>query len=131
MRHRGGEVQAAARGRFRARPVRLPRAFIPTSGSQFGPTTWTFCCQSGPGKTSASGRSLGGGGYQTNRSILFWAAYALTRPHGATLGETLTMPFEHGGLNLSRTGSSLAMVVAIEVTGLRRSTPSAMVRTGS
>lgn len=51
------------------------------------------------------------------------------------LGETLTKPFEHGGLNLSRTGSSLAialaMVVAILVTGLRRSTPSAMVRTGS
>jgi uncharacterized membrane-anchored protein len=69
------------------------------------------------------------------RSILFWAAYVLTRPLGATLGDTLTKPFAQGGLNLSRIDSSLAiaavMVVAILVTGLRRSTPSATARTGS
>jgi uncharacterized membrane-anchored protein len=69
------------------------------------------------------------------RSILFWAAYVLTRPLGATLGDTLTKPFDHGGLNLSRIDSSLViavvMVVGVLVTGLRRSTPSAMVRTGS
>jgi uncharacterized membrane-anchored protein len=69
------------------------------------------------------------------RAILFWAAYVLTRPLGATLGDTLTKPFEHGGLNLSRIDSSLviavAMVIGVMVTGLRRSTPSAMARTGS
>ena len=29
------------------------------------------------------------------RSLLFWAAYVLTRPLGATLGDTLTKPFAH------------------------------------
>jgi uncharacterized membrane-anchored protein len=69
------------------------------------------------------------------RSILFWAAYILTRPLGATLGDTLTKPFDHGGFNLSRIDSSLViavvMVIGVMVTGLRRSTPSAMARTGS
>jgi uncharacterized membrane-anchored protein len=69
------------------------------------------------------------------RSILFWAAYILTRPLGATLGDTLTKPFDHGGFNLSRIDSSLViavvMVVGVMVTGLRRSTPNAMARTGS
>jgi uncharacterized membrane-anchored protein len=69
------------------------------------------------------------------RSLLFWAAYVLTRPLGATLGDTLTKPLSQGGLNLSRIDSSLviavAMVVAILVTGLRRSIPSAKARTGS
>ena len=35
-------------------------------------------------------------------SIAFWAAYVLTRPLGATLGDTLTKPFEEGGLALGR-----------------------------
>src|SRR5580698_2920519 len=69
------------------------------------------------------------------RSILFWAAYILTRPLGATLGDTLTKPFDHGGFNLSRIDSSLViavvMVVGVMVTGLRRSTPNAMARTGN
>jgi uncharacterized membrane-anchored protein len=59
------------------------------------------------------------------RPILFWTAYVLTRPLGATLGDTLTKPFDHGGFNLSRIDSSLviavAMVVGVLVTGLRRS----------
>jgi uncharacterized membrane-anchored protein len=69
------------------------------------------------------------------RSILFWAAYVLTRPLGATLGDTLTKPMAQGGLNLSRIDSSLViavvMVIGVMVTGLRRSTPNAMARTGS
>src|SRR5438067_13301616 len=32
-------------------------------------------------------------------AILFWAAYVLTRPLGATLGDTLTKPLKDGGLN--------------------------------
>ena len=33
-------------------------------------------------------------------STLFWAAYVLTRPLGATLGDTLTKPLAEGGLAL-------------------------------
>src|SRR5580698_5992199 len=58
------------------------------------------------------------------QAILFWSAYVLTRPLGATLGDTLTKPVDHGGLNLSRIDSSLViacvMVVGVLVTGLRR-----------
>jgi uncharacterized membrane-anchored protein len=57
-------------------------------------------------------------------TILFWAAYVLTRPLGATLGDTLTKPVAQGGLNLSRITSSLVMVVAmvilVSVTSLRK-----------
>ncbi|HST07842.1 MAG TPA: hypothetical protein VLJ83_06690 [Gemmatimonadaceae bacterium] len=56
-------------------------------------------------------------------SVLFWAGYVLTRPLGATLGDTLTKPHAQGGLNLSRITSSLAMavlmVLLISVTSLR------------
>lgn len=37
---------------------------------------------------------------------LFWTAFILTRPLGATLGDILTKPFNHGGLNLNRFTSS-------------------------
>jgi uncharacterized membrane-anchored protein len=57
-------------------------------------------------------------------SVTFWAAYVLTRPLGATLGDTLTKPNDQGGLNLSRITSSLAiavlMVVLVSVTSLRK-----------
>jgi uncharacterized membrane-anchored protein len=46
-------------------------------------------------------------------SILFWAAYVLTRPLGATLGDTLTKPHADGGLALSRITSSLTIAVAM------------------
>ncbi len=42
-------------------------------------------------------------------SVLFWAAYILTRPLGATLGDTLTKPNAEGGLALGRIGSSLVI----------------------
>lgn len=62
-------------------------------------------------------------------SVLFWAAYVLTRPLGATLGDTLTKPTDHGGLNLSRFTSSfailVAMVILILVTSLRHREASA------
>jgi uncharacterized membrane-anchored protein len=61
------------------------------------------------------------------RGILFWSAYVLTRPLGATLGDTLTKPHEEGGLALGRITSSaviaLALVIVIAVTSLRRRTP--------
>jgi uncharacterized membrane-anchored protein len=46
---------------------------------------------------------------------LFWAAYVLTRPLGATLGDTLTKPHDEGGLNLSRIKSSLVTLAAMVV----------------
>lgn len=45
-----------------------------------------------------------------SRPILFWAAFILTRPLGATLGDIVTKPHERGGLNLSRPVSSLAIL---------------------
>lgn len=48
-------------------------------------------------------------------SILFWAAYILTRPLGATLGDTLTKPHEVGGLELSRIVASLAILALMIV----------------
>jgi uncharacterized membrane-anchored protein len=60
---------------------------------------------------------------QIPRSILFWAAYILTRPLGATVGDTLTKPVAEGGLNLGRIWSSVTilvvMVVLISTTRLR------------
>jgi uncharacterized membrane-anchored protein len=62
-----------------------------------------------------------------SRGVLFWAAYILTRPLGATLGDTLTKPHEEGGLALGRITSSLviavAMIIVIAVTSLRRRAP--------
>lgn len=56
-------------------------------------------------------------------AVLFWAAYVLTRPLGATLGDTLTKSHTEGGLGLSRITSSLViaalMVVAIILTSRR------------
>jgi uncharacterized membrane-anchored protein len=57
-------------------------------------------------------------------SILFWSAYILTRPLGATLGDTLTKPHTDGGLDLGRITSSLViatvMIVLIALTSRRK-----------
>jgi uncharacterized membrane-anchored protein len=37
-----------------------------------------------------------------SRVTLFWAAFILTRPLGATVGDFLDKPRDHGGLALSR-----------------------------
>lgn len=50
-----------------------------------------------------------------SKSVLFWAAYILTRPLGATLGDTLTKPLDSGGLDLSRISSSLVILVAMVI----------------
>jgi len=49
------------------------------------------------------------------KAILFWAAYVLTRPLGATAGDLLTKPFDHGGLNLDRIAASLVILVLMVV----------------
>ena len=43
------------------------------------------------------------------QAALFWAAYVLTRPLGATLGDTLTKSHAQGGFDLSRIASSLVL----------------------
>jgi uncharacterized membrane-anchored protein len=65
-----------------------------------------------------------------SHTLLFWAAFVLTRPLGATLGDILTKPLSHGGLNLDRIESSLAltafMVACIALTNLRKPAPDGM-----
>jgi uncharacterized membrane-anchored protein len=50
-------------------------------------------------------------------AVLFWAAYILTRPLGATLGDTLTKPHVQGGMAFGRFAATgliaLAMVLLI------------------
>ena len=46
---------------------------------------------------------------QIDRVILFWIAFVLTRPFGATFGDVLTKPIERGGLNLGTIGSSIVL----------------------
>jgi uncharacterized membrane-anchored protein len=50
---------------------------------------------------------------KTNRVLLFWAAFVLTRPLGATVGDFLDKPVASGGLDLSRPIASLVLAVAI------------------
>jgi uncharacterized membrane-anchored protein len=48
-----------------------------------------------------------------SHTLLFWAAFILTRPLGATLGDLLTKPHVNGGLDLSRVTSSVVIAVFI------------------
>jgi len=45
--------------------------------------------------------------------LLFWAAFILTRPLGATIGDYLDKPLGAGGLNFSRPVASAALAVVI------------------
>ena len=45
-----------------------------------------------------------------SRVGLFWAAFILTRPLGATVGDFLDKPLDHGGLALSRPLASLVLL---------------------
>ena len=45
------------------------------------------------------------------KTMLFWAAFILTRPLGAVLGDFLDKPLNAGGLALSRYSASLALLV--------------------
>jgi uncharacterized membrane-anchored protein len=47
--------------------------------------------------------------------LLFWAAFILTRPLGATVGDFLDKPLAKGGLELSRPIATVALAVAIIV----------------
>jgi uncharacterized membrane-anchored protein len=52
-----------------------------------------------------------------SRVTLFWVAFILTRPLGATVGDFLDKPVSHGGLDLSRPLAS-AVIAAIIIAGL-------------
>jgi uncharacterized membrane-anchored protein len=47
------------------------------------------------------------------QTILFWVAYILTRPLGATLGDTLTKPHAQGGFAFGRITASLVIAAAM------------------
>lgn len=48
-----------------------------------------------------------------SRVLLFWAAFVLTRPLGALLGDFLDKPVAQGGLALSRYSATLALLALI------------------
>jgi uncharacterized membrane-anchored protein len=48
-----------------------------------------------------------------SRTTLFWAAFILTRPLGAVVGDFLDKPISKGGLALSRYSASAALLVLI------------------
>jgi uncharacterized membrane-anchored protein len=52
---------------------------------------------------------------QVSRVSLFWAAFILTRPLGATVGDFLDKPLAQGGLNLSRPLASTVLAALIVV----------------
>ena len=60
--------------------------------------------------------------------VLFWLAFVLTRPFGATFGDLLTKTHEKGGLNFGTIGSSLILftilvvLVTISIIKLKRET---------
>lgn len=48
-----------------------------------------------------------------SRTALFWAAFILTRPLGATVGDFLDKPLGKGGLDFSRPVASVVLLAAI------------------
>src|ERR1700704_1469690 len=48
-----------------------------------------------------------------NGMVLFWIAFVLTRPLGATGGDFLSKPRDHGGLNWGTMWTSAALVAAL------------------
>ncbi len=52
---------------------------------------------------------------KTSRTTLFWSAFILTRPLGATIGDLLDKPVADGGLNVSRFYASAILAVVIIV----------------
>ncbi|MDB5873542.1 MAG: putative rane protein [Ramlibacter sp.] len=52
---------------------------------------------------------------KVSRTLLFWLAFVLTRPLGATLGDWLDKPLAEGGLHASRLYASLILIAAIAI----------------
>jgi uncharacterized membrane-anchored protein len=51
--------------------------------------------------------------FRLDAVLAFWAAYILTRPLGASIGDFLSQPRADGGLGLGTTGTSAIFVAAI------------------
>jgi uncharacterized membrane-anchored protein len=47
--------------------------------------------------------------------FLFWAAFILTRPLGAVVGDFLDKPLSEGGMELSRYSATAALLVLIVI----------------
>ena len=52
---------------------------------------------------------------RVSRTALFWAAFVLTRPLGAVLGDLLDKPVAHGGLAFSRPLASAVLLAAMGI----------------
>lgn len=50
-----------------------------------------------------------------SHTVLFWAAFILTRPLGAVVGDFLDKPIDEGGLALSRYSASATLVALIVI----------------
>jgi uncharacterized membrane-anchored protein len=50
-----------------------------------------------------------------SRTALFWGAFVLTRPFGATMGDLLTKPLAKGGLGFGTIGSSAVLLGVLAV----------------
>ena len=50
---------------------------------------------------------------KVSRTLLFWAAFILTRPLGATVGDLLDKPPAHGGLGVGRFTASAVLLVFV------------------
>jgi len=50
-----------------------------------------------------------------NGVMLFWIAFVLTRPFGATFGDLLTKPIEKGGLDYGTVGASLILAALMAI----------------
>lgn len=50
---------------------------------------------------------------QVPGTLLFWSAFVLTRPFGATFGDFLTKPIAKGGINFGTVGSSIIFSVIL------------------
>ena len=53
---------------------------------------------------------------RVSRVLLFWAAFILTRPFGATFGDVLTKTHAKGGLDYGRGTASLILLAILAVT---------------
>lgn len=58
-----------------------------------------------------------------NRVTLFWIAFVLTRPFGATFGDFLTKPIAKGGLDFGTIGSSMVLGLLLVTFIVVTSTP--------
>jgi len=56
---------------------------------------------------------------RVSRVLLFWLAFVLTRPFGATMGDVLTKPRDRGGLALGTIGSSAVLAAILVVLVVR------------